>query len=558
MPQMQFQPVLREIREILGSDFYTIPRFQRPYSWTSENLEDFWRDVVLDNDEGYFIGPMVAYTIKKGEFGIVDGQQRLTSIMLALASLRDLLLGMRETDYAEGMAKYLERADDDSQVHYVLQSLGAKEYLASQILARPPRITKQPSSEEERNLQKASSDIVAYFMSQIEGMKTDRDEDSPSEAAKHLRIIREKILSLKVIWIRLDEEDDAYIIFETLNSRGKDLEVVDLLKNLFFSHAKQENADLDTARSSWEEMRRILDEDGSRANPNKFILHWWLSQRAYTAERKLFRLIKRSISRAESPALILDLKANAELYARVVNPGGWIVRPGSAGKELRDSLLALTIFGVSQPRPMLLSLMRSWDAKDLKYATLRRAVRTIENFHFITTAVSEMYAKFARELHGATGDNARGVIVDQMINRLGSSPRLPADETFIAEFMHMRYSEQETGQKRLVQYTLRKLHDFERPGFALDHSKCNIEHLSSQAVGEEWMPHIGNLLWVDESLNNKLGSKSFAAKRTILKGFTKHYSLDDIVGADDWGGAEVEGRGRRLADLALHQVWSLT
>lgn len=45
----------------MGPDYFLIPRFQRPYSWDRDNLDDFWRDVVYDNKPGYFIGPMVAW-----------------------------------------------------------------------------------------------------------------------------------------------------------------------------------------------------------------------------------------------------------------------------------------------------------------------------------------------------------------------------------------------------------------------------------------------------------------------------------------------------------------
>lgn len=75
MASITFQPILRDLKDLLKSDFYSIPRFQRPYSWSSENLEDFWRDVVVDNPEGYFIGPMVAYTEGGDVFKIVDGQR---------------------------------------------------------------------------------------------------------------------------------------------------------------------------------------------------------------------------------------------------------------------------------------------------------------------------------------------------------------------------------------------------------------------------------------------------------------------------------------------------
>ena len=82
---MQIKPYDRTIKAIFESGFYVIPRFQRPYSWTKENISDFWADVSIGMDD-YFIGSMVFYK-EKGQqdvHNVVDGQQRLTSIVLLL------------------------------------------------------------------------------------------------------------------------------------------------------------------------------------------------------------------------------------------------------------------------------------------------------------------------------------------------------------------------------------------------------------------------------------------------------------------------------------------
>src|SRR5262245_45067879 len=115
MPTISFQPVLKDIKEVLASEFLAIPRFQRPYSWTSENLQDFWRDVVEDNDSGYFIGPAVGYAAGDNRCGIVDGQQRITSITLALRAIRVLLDENQATGLADAVHRYLERRDDEDR-----------------------------------------------------------------------------------------------------------------------------------------------------------------------------------------------------------------------------------------------------------------------------------------------------------------------------------------------------------------------------------------------------------------------------------------------------------
>jgi hypothetical protein len=565
MASITFQPILRDLKDLLKSDFYSIPRFQRPYSWSSENLEDFWRDVVGDNPEGYFIGPMVAYTEGGDVFKIVDGQQRITSITLALCVLRDLFQSIQATRFAAGLQKYIEREDDDSIKHYVLRSEAAGHFLRSQIQAQPPRAPEEPKNDEERALRKAHEEIGSWLRERIEGLSTAHPEEpEQSEVALHLREIRDRILALQIIWIQLDSEDDAYIIFETLNSRGKDLETVDLLKNLLLSAIRAENADLDTARVRWSGMREVLSTAGNGANPNKFILHWWLSRYDYTAERKLFRLIKRRVKKADAPGVLASLHSDAELYARIANPDGWACHKYE--RPAKTSLAALNMFGVRQPRPLLLALLRAYRDGNLKVGRLKAVLRAVESYHYISTAivgvsstggVSMMYAAHARDISNAKKPKEIHDSVDALVKKLkhGVSSR----DTFISEFGNaLFYSTERPEAKRLVQYTLRALQDHTMKGVAFDHDRCNIEHLNSQSDPKPWTAEIGNLLWVDEKLNEQLGSKDFKAKQEILESKKSVYDVGDVLSATDWGAEEVAARTLRLAQLAYDKVWRIT
>ena len=95
--------------ELLTANYFFIPRFQRPYSWDDENINDFWSDISDNIGTNYFIGSMVAY--KKGDntLGVVDGQQRLTTITILLCTIRDHFEAIGAKDKAKVCTSLLKK-----------------------------------------------------------------------------------------------------------------------------------------------------------------------------------------------------------------------------------------------------------------------------------------------------------------------------------------------------------------------------------------------------------------------------------------------------------------
>src|SRR4030042_6233456 len=119
---MKINSIDRDLRELLNSAFYIIPRFQRPYSWDKENVQDFWNDAIANREDDYFIGSFVVYKIGEDSFGIVDGQQRITTITMLLCAIRDAFLVNGFVDLSEGMHGLIERKDINNRINYVLQT----------------------------------------------------------------------------------------------------------------------------------------------------------------------------------------------------------------------------------------------------------------------------------------------------------------------------------------------------------------------------------------------------------------------------------------------------
>ena len=224
----------KQIDKFLAESFYRIPRFQRPYSWDRTNIEEFWNDTVKENESQYFIGNFVVYDDKTA-MGVVDGQQRLTTITLVLCALRNAFEKEGLSDLAKGIHGLIERTDISNQLFYVLQTETSYPYLQEHIqkFGDDPGVEADAGPEEQLIKQAFEyfQDNIDIVVSNLNSLPNLSDRRKKSRIEEELTKIRDKVLSLKLIFTSLDNDEDAYVIFETLNTRGKDLTLSDLVKS---------------------------------------------------------------------------------------------------------------------------------------------------------------------------------------------------------------------------------------------------------------------------------------------------------------------------------------
>ena len=294
---MKIKPIDRDIKTVFETGFYIIPRFQRPYSWDKENLADFWNDVCASDDPDYFIGSMVLFKEKEhsDEFYVVDGQQRLTTIVILLCALRDNLHTLKEVALSTGIQRLIERPDIDNKNRYTLFSQTPYPFFQTHIQDFGKPELDADIGSEEANIKAAYDDFSLNITTEllwIDSQPNKTEKSKLNNKIAYLKIIRDKILRLQVIFVELDNEDDAYLIFETLNTRGKDLTPSDLVKNHLTRLLRAKNKNIDVTREKWNSIVRIIGETEAEIDVNNFLHHHWLSYREYVAEKKLFKGIK--------------------------------------------------------------------------------------------------------------------------------------------------------------------------------------------------------------------------------------------------------------------------
>jgi hypothetical protein len=566
----------RTIEQVLLAGYYKVPRFQRPYSWTADNTGEFWSDIAESIGRDYFIGALIVYTDRASdgerrpdtEYAIVDGQQRLTTIMILLAALRDAFGRVGRDDLAQGIHGYIARADRRNATRFVLETEGGYPYLHA-VVQSFPAVERPPDPL--RSDEKLIKDAHDYFVSQIASLEqsvardtTIAPEGRTERFIERLEELRDRVLSLVVILVVVGDIDDAYVIFETLNTRGKDLSLADLVRNFLLRDLREQAGAADLPRDRFNRLLELLQEPGIEINPAEFLHHSWLSRYDYVSRKNLFRDIKANIRTPQQKlAYLRELETDLPIYVRVRRPDSarW---PRHLWPVVR-SLKALDVFHMTQPVPLVLASLRAYEVeRSLTIRPLKRLLRSIEAFHFQFTAIagrsssggiSMRYAAHARRFREEE-DHARNVEV--LLQKLREAT--PSREEFLAAFTRLAYSSEHTSDKALVRYVLDELYRSATRAVEVNFDAMTIEHLLPERAragqaDAEVIASIGNLILVSEELNNELANKPPHEKLEILRR-QRELWVDPLVLAEgDWDASAVAQRTGRMGETAFDSVW---
>lgn len=554
--------------DMLQAHYFRIPKFQRPYSWDEENISDLWRDLAESAGSDYFIGSMVVFKAENKRLGVVDGQQRLTTITILMCVLRNAYDSIGEKESAVGLQQLVERRGLDNQGAYVLETETSFPFFQEHVQKHGSvQVKAIKVHSEEKALQLAKEILTQKVSESLEAI-----ERVPSLASKKVKqkakkakldSLRNSVLGLRLILVTLDDEDDAYVIFETLNTRGKDLSVTDLLKNLF-TKVLRTSGPVDFVKENWGTMVDTLYRSNADLRPDTFLYHFWASTEASIPMNRLYAAMKETLTAKNGAAYLETMVDDAFLYRKVHEASGW----NKNEAKIQRALAALQLFRLQQPAPAVLSLVRAYDSKVLKQRHLVEALVSIEKFHFAFTAVtssrssggiSGMYSSYARQIYSEKDPVKMVSHIQDFRHKLKS--RMPTLDEFSAAFSEIRYTNSNSKQVKLVRYVLRGLAEAEGLSFPVDWEELTIEHLAPQAsIGKEgWteenVGQLGNLFLLNEKTNVQLGAKSFADKIAKLKRI-QHAVPATILDKAEWTPELARERTKAVAKYAYETVWN--
>lgn len=307
---------LDAVGHLLEDKALAVPIYQRPYSWTADEIGDLKNDLasaLAQPDPEYFLGTIVLSAEgTASRLTIVDGQQRLATTTMLLAAIRD---------------EYRERGDVN-RAAIVQRDFIAKATLASGADVPQLRLNSEDDhffqdlvvnpTDPPPSLDRGSHRLIADAYESLRGFVKAAAENVGAEWDQRLlawvNFVQEALLAIVVV---VPTESDAFLIFETLNDRGADLTIADLLKNYLFGRAGPQ---LDQVRDRWVGSLGTLEISAENATFVTFLRHYWSSKHGATRERELYKDIKkRVVTDGQAVDFADELHKAARLYAALLN-----------------------------------------------------------------------------------------------------------------------------------------------------------------------------------------------------------------------------------------------
>ena len=549
--------------ELIGNGkLYRVPTYQRDYSWSEEQWEDLWTDVrelLPDRKKQHYLGALVIENENDREFLIIDGQQRLATLsLLALAVIRRLSV-LADSDIdpdknAERARELRGRFVGDKDPASLVESSrlhlnhADNDFFQDNLLQlRLPRSS--------RGLSKSNRLLLKcyeYFCCKIEESDELRNDGASTASLLSEAVARQ----LFFILITVDDELDAYVIFETLNARGLGLTTTDLLKNYLFSLVKS-RPDLECLHRRW---RGLVGTVGAPRFPD-FLRYHLLCSEAKIRKQRLFRLVRERTKTADDAFALLDaLDARGELFAAIHDPNHhyWSDLHPDARSYVRD----LDLFGARQQTPLLFAAREKFPENEFV-----RVLKLISAISFRYAIVSRLNANALEMVY----HRAAEAILDGRISTPAGvfdivRPIYVSDDKMAQDFALLEIDTRR--RRKLAKYVLAKLEE-DAGDRACDPSTDpgTIEHVLPENPADVWretypsehwesgMYRLGNLTLLESSANREIGSGSYSEKRIAYggSGYALARQIPDMA-PERWRPELVRERQRRLAERAI-LIW---
>ena len=529
--QIQSEPQTLE-RIFTGiSTRYAVPHYQRDYSWNHDQWTELWTDIItaFSSNQEYFLGSFVLNTenlTSQGFYEIVDGQQRLTTFTILFSVIRDVARHYESNPENQAYEVQSKNAVDNKTkvgrartkastlvVHlsepdnYFLR-LNDKDHptFYSKIqLESDPLLAR-----DERQIYKAESRLTKakkFFTRKIiEDFLSD-----PRGFVKMERFVTFCMTKLFLLRIAVGSDNDAYLLFETLNDRGLDLSISDLVKNRLLLGCGLDENKKSRVLNKWKELIEKLNK--SRFQPQDYLRFYWCAFHEKCTKKELYKLIRNELESSDGEVTLDQWLEVSEFFCEITD------------RTLRFPNTSLTLgteqchfaemnnLGYSVYLPLFLNLRRN------RPNLIHQIVGPASSYLFRVITVGNFSAGRAESLFDKAQDAATSGGSDEDVVAVFSRDPESTDLKFVERLRTQRFEDNKSARHFLSKYHLHA----HGPGHPLNHD-IHLEHVLPQKedswasfdtdsrAREDWVFSLGNMTLLEQALNKSIQAEDFDTK----------------------------------------------
>jgi len=535
-----------------GTKQFMVPLFQRTYSWKNENIQKLWedlKDIKNDKESTHFFGsfvtmPVPSFASGVSQYTIIDGQQRLVTIFIFLAALRNRIIEINP-EY--------EKKDEINELYLINKYHPEDKY-------------KVVPTQADRNIfftiLNEVNPVVDSNHLIIETYRFFNNKLSTINDLSDLVSLKDTLLSkFSVVDIRLENEDDPYLIFESLNATGTPLTQADLVRNYLFMRLNPNNQQ-NVYDKIWFPMQQNLQD-----YLEDFIRHYLAMGGNIPNYNKIYAIFKDiADEKAKSEEDVIDIMKELLKYSEYYYT--LLYTENESEEKLKRYFEKFDRLEVTTSYPLLLKLYDDYANKKLSIDDFAECLQVIE-IYIVRRAVcgipTNVLNKYFPAIYNSLDQtNVSHSLKNRLKNGTGAR-RMPDDYEF-----KQCLQERKLFGSRILQYLLEELERYNNKE-VVDFEELQIEHIMPQTLSDEWEKELGSDCELNyqkylDTLGNltltgynpEYSNKLFIEKRDMKKGF-KDSGLQlnrDLAKLERWTKEEILDRATELSRIGL-EIWGI-
>ncbi|MUU62570.1 DUF262 domain-containing protein [Helicobacter pylori] len=532
----------------LTGTIFSIPVYQRNYTWEEENCEKLLQDIVSisQNKKTHFMGS-ITYILhliddekslrQLQEFVIIDGQQRITTIMLLLKAIETKMPN-------EAIKKEID---------------GLLNLTGQRLRLKPIKSDKEAF---DLVMQNRSHELQGVSHIRNNYRFFTKELDKYLEKGYRIEEIYGAFLRLKIVAIGLElGEDDPQVVFESINATGVQLKGLDLIRNYLMMG---ENSD--RQKHLYETYWVPLEDWLGEKDLNDFIktyLRIYFENGFKEGEREVYYTLKahhRDNFSDDIQGLMSDMREYGRIYQIFLDRDHYFLGRGDpqqlANLRLRIKDLMKIKFGVA--KPFILRCTRDFEEDKLDYENFHEILQILTSYYVRRSVCGDSNAlnKFLYPLYRQLGENVSADALKRYLGKSVGQVAFPNDDKIITAFL-VRNAYSANYVCKFILLEIEKLSNAEPPR----EENLEVEHFYPKTPTQEWRDRVGDYFTFEQDyLNNfgnltlsgqnqKLSNKSYDEKIALMEEYSSLHLNDYFINnTHSWGIEEVRARSEYLAD----------